>query len=143
MGVHFQWSFKTCEDYYNSMLCYTNYIPYHPIPYHSIPSHTIPYHSIPSHTIPYHAIPYHTIPYHTIPYHTILYYTILLEGSGDHQESIYGVIHVVFLGVIPLCYVSVSVAGVMLFGADTPEDILVEFQGNYVMEASESGFQGT
>lgn len=45
-------------------------------------------------------------------------------------------IHVVFLGVIPLCYVSVSVAGVMLFGANTPEDILVEFQGNYVMEAA-------
>ncbi len=30
-------------------------------------------------------------------------------------------IHVVFLGVIPICYVSVSWAGVILFGADTPE----------------------
>ena len=37
------------------------------------------------------------------------------------KESIYWVIHVIFLGVIPICYVSVSWTGVMLFGADTPE----------------------
>ena len=41
----------------------------------------------------------------------------------------------VFLGVIPVCYVSVSLAGVVLFGADTPEDILVEFQKDSMMEA--------
>lgn len=56
--------------------------------------------------------------------------------QSRYKESIYGVIHVVFLAVIPICYVSVSWAGVVLFGADTPEDILVEFQGDYVMEVA-------
>ncbi|CAE7668782.1 AVT6B [Symbiodinium sp. CCMP2592] len=56
------------------------------------------------------------------------------ELKPQHRESIYGVIHVVFLGVLPVCYVLVSLAGVSLFGADTPEDILVEFQGNSIME---------
>ncbi|CAJ1408014.1 unnamed protein product [Effrenium voratum] len=53
-----------------------------------------------------------------------------------YKESIYSVIHVVFLIVIPLCYVSVSWAGVELFGADTPEDILVEFKGDSAMEVA-------
>lgn len=56
--------------------------------------------------------------------------------QSRYKESIYGVIHVVFLGLIPCCYVSVSWAGVVLFGADTPEDILVEFQGDYMMEVA-------
>ena len=56
------------------------------------------------------------------------------ELKPQHKDSIYTVIHVVFLGVLPVCYVLVSLAGVSLFGADTPEDILVEFQGNSVME---------
>jgi len=56
------------------------------------------------------------------------------ELKPQHKDSIYTVIHVVFLGVLPLCYVLVSLAGVSLFGADTPEDILVEFHGNSMME---------
>eukprot|EP00434_Breviolum_minutum_P009123 symbB.v1.2.008036.t1/scaffold490.1/size198488/7 len=56
--------------------------------------------------------------------------------QSRYKESIYWVIHVIFLGVIPICYVSVSWTGVMLFGADTPEDILIEFQGDSMMEVA-------
>ncbi|CAE7297233.1 AVT6B [Symbiodinium natans] len=58
------------------------------------------------------------------------------ELKPQHRESIYPVIHVVYLLVLPACYVLVSLAGISLFGADTPKNILVEFQDNKVMEVA-------
>jgi len=56
------------------------------------------------------------------------------EMQPCYRGSIFGVIHCVSLGVLPVTYALVSLAGVALFGADTPENVLVAFHGDRAMQ---------
>ncbi|CAE8615428.1 unnamed protein product [Polarella glacialis] len=59
---------------------------------------------------------------------------ISAELQPQHRDSIYAVIHWISLVLLPAAYVVVPLAGVSLFGADTAENILQEFQGDRAME---------
>lgn len=55
------------------------------------------------------------------------------ELQPRYRNCISSVIHCVALGVIPATYALVSLAGVILFGANTTENILTQFHGDIAM----------